>query len=83
MSFADRFVAAWYAPKLTPLTAALLPLSLLFRAAVALRRWAYRVGLLASSALPVPVVVVGGIVVGGSGKTPLTRALAQGLAAHE
>ena len=82
MSLADRFVAAWYAPTLTPLAAALLPFSLVFRAAVALRRWAYRAGLLPSSALPTPVVVVGGIVVGGSGKTPLTAALAQALAAH-
>jgi len=82
MSLADRLVAAWYAPTLTPLAAAMLPLSLLFRGAVALRRWAYRIGLFPSSAPPVPVVVVGGIVVGGSGKTPLTCALAQALAAR-
>lgn len=80
MAFSDRLVAAWYAPGLTPLTAALLPLSLLFRAATALRRWAYRTGFLRSTRPPVPVVVVGGIVVGGAGKTPLVRALGAALA---
>ena len=80
MAFSDRLVAAWYAPALTPLTGALLPLSLLFCAGVAMRRWAYRAGLLRSAWLPVPVVVVGSIVVGGVGKTPLVRALAAALA---
>ena len=77
MSFAERLVGTWYAPGLTPLAAALLPLSLLYRLAVAVRRNAYR---FVQTALPVPVVVVGGIVVGGSGKTPLTKALAEALA---
>lgn len=53
------------------------PLSLLFRALVALRRFAYRIGLLASWRAPVPVVVIGNITVGGTGKTPLTLWLAQ------
>jgi tetraacyldisaccharide 4'-kinase len=57
----------------------LLPLSLIFLAAVWLRRLAYRTGLLRSVRLPVPVVVVGGIAVGGSGKTPLIIWLAQRL----
>jgi tetraacyldisaccharide 4'-kinase len=82
MSFAERLVATWYAPGLTPLAAALLPLSLLFRLAMTLRRWAYRARLLHTAALPVPVIVVGSIVVGGAGKTPLTRALAEALAAR-
>ncbi|WP_374337340.1 tetraacyldisaccharide 4'-kinase [Leeia sp.] len=46
-----------------------------------LRRALYRVGLLRSVQLPVPVVVVGNIHVGGSGKTPLTTWLARSL--HE
>lgn len=58
---------------------ALWPLSLLFRALVAIRLRLYRIGLLKSSRLPVPVVVVGNIFVGGTGKTPLTTWLVQAL----
>jgi tetraacyldisaccharide 4'-kinase len=53
------------------------PLSLLFRATVMLRRRAYRKGWLASFRIPVVVIVVGNIVVGGSGKTPLIVGLVQ------
>jgi tetraacyldisaccharide 4'-kinase len=80
VAFADRLVAAWYAPRLTPLTAALWPLSVVFGAAVAIRAWIYRAGIGHRTHLPVPVVVVGSIVVGGVGKTPLVRALAAALA---
>src|SRR4051812_41800938 len=80
MTAAERLVAAWYAPRLTPLTFALTPLALLFALVAALRRGLYRIGLLRAERLPVPVVVVGNITVGGSGKTPLVAALAQALA---
>jgi tetraacyldisaccharide 4'-kinase len=75
----DRLVAAWYSPRLTALAALLLPLSLLFGVLVALRRLLYRCGVLRSVRLPVPVVVVGNITVGGSGKTPLVATLARAL----
>jgi len=46
----------------------------------ALRRTLYRRGVLASTRVGVPVVVVGNITVGGTGKTPLVIALASALA---
>jgi tetraacyldisaccharide 4'-kinase len=54
---------------------ALYPLSALFGAVSGLRRGLYRKGALASYGLPVPVVVVGNLVAGGAGKTPVVLAL--------
>lgn len=55
------------------------PLSLLFGALALLRRALYRFGWKQSERLPVPVVVVGNIFVGGTGKTPLAIWLVQAL----
>jgi len=49
----------------------LFPVDLLLTLIVWLRRTAYRHGILSSWRAPVPVVVVGNITVGGTGKTPL------------
>ena len=62
--------------RLTPVSVALLPLSWVFRALVWLRRILYRTGLFRSFRLPAPVIVVGNISVGGTGKTPLVIWLA-------
>jgi len=80
VNFANRLVAAWYARGPTPLTVALAPLAVVFAGAAAVRRALYRWGLLRAERLPVPVVVVGNITAGGSGKTPLVAAIADGLA---
>ncbi|MBI5890383.1 MAG: tetraacyldisaccharide 4'-kinase [Nitrosomonadales bacterium] len=73
----ERLQQHWY--RLSPLHLLLFPLSLVFRALVALRRFLYRSGILAKVKLPVPVVVIGNLSVGGTGKTPLTLWLAQQL----
>lgn len=62
--------------------ALLLPLSGVFAPLAAIRRMLFRVGVLASPRLPVPVIVVGNITVGGSGKTPLVIWLAERLRAR-
>jgi tetraacyldisaccharide 4'-kinase len=55
------------------------PASILFGAVAALRRAAYCMGLIKSERIAVPVVVVGNVVAGGSGKTPVVMALVQHL----
>ncbi len=49
----------------------LVPISGVFLALVMLRQFFYRVGIFKSFQLPVPVIVIGNISVGGTGKTPL------------
>ena len=67
MPFSDRH---WY--RLSWLSVTLLPLAALFRILAGLRRLTFRIGLLRPERLPVPVIVVGNITAGGTGKTPLT-----------
>lgn len=55
------------------------PVSLAYRAVVAGRRAMYRWGLLDSHEMPVPVIVVGNVVVGGAGKTPVVAAVVRHL----
>jgi len=64
-----------------PLACALWPVSLLFRVLSGTRAALYRAGLIRSERLPVPVIVVGNIFIGGTGKTPLTIWLAEALRA--
>lgn len=55
----------------------LLPIAYVFSDIVRVRRFLYRRGILKSHTLPVPVIVVGNITVGGTGKTPLVIWLAE------
>ena len=64
------------------LATVLRPLSLLFGAAVRLRRLAHRRGWLSTRTLPVPVIVVGNVIAGGAGKTPLAIWLVQQARQH-
>ena len=81
MSVSDRgaLVEAWYRGAWWLWL--LRPLEFLFRSLAALRRLAYRAGLLRSYRAPLPVVVVGNITVGGTGKTPVVIALVEQLQA--
>lgn len=58
------------------LVAFLLPISLLYAMLLYLRSSLYRVGILTSRKLPRPVISIGNITVGGTGKTPVTSYIA-------
>lgn len=77
MRLADTLQAAWYDEK--PLPWWCYPVAALYGAIVAMRRALYRYGWLRVVKLPCPVLVVGNITAGGTGKTPLTLALADAL----
>ncbi|MBO9537454.1 tetraacyldisaccharide 4'-kinase [Herbaspirillum sp.] len=64
-----------------PLACLLWPLSLLFGALAALRRALFAWGFRRAERLPVPVVVVGNVFVGGTGKTPFSIWLIEALRA--
>ncbi len=72
MNWLDR-----YGYSLNLVAVSLWPLSLLFGAVARARRWLYRRGLLKSAEVGVPVIVVGNISVGGTGKTPLVARLVE------
>ena len=80
MTAARALQRAWL--RRGPLACALWPASLLFGALAALRRHAFRTGLLRSQAVGVPLVVVGNVLAGGAGKTPVVIALVRRLQAQ-
>lgn len=75
----DKLQQGWRQARL--LNYLLLPISWCYVLVVKLRQGCYRMGICQSSALPVPVIVVGNISVGGSGKSPLVMALVDHLKA--
>lgn len=75
----ERWHAIWTSRG--TLAVLLWPASRLYMGLVAVRRWLYATGLLRQECLPVPVVVVGNVVVGGAGKTPTVIALIEHLKA--
>lgn len=80
MSLDTRMQSLWYGN--SRVAWLLLPLSGLFAGAMALRRWLYRAGVLKVIRVDRPVVVIGNISVGGTGKTPLVIWLARQLSAQ-
>lgn len=60
-----------------PMVCVLLPFSVLYGLLVGLRLCLYQLGFFHSTQLPVPVIVVGNVLVGGVGKTPVVMALVE------
>ncbi len=76
----DALARHWY--RASPVGLVLAPLGWLYCAVAMLRRTLYSAGLLKRVNLPVAVIVVGNITVGGTGKTPLVIWLARWLRRH-
>jgi len=68
---------SWYQPH--PVRWLLLPLSLLYQLIIRLRKSAYQHDWLTRHKMPVPVIIVGNISVGGTGKTPFVIWLSEQL----
>lgn len=77
MSLTSRLADTWYRP--SPITWLLLPVSWLYCLLAVARRRLYCAGVLRRRRVSAPVVVVGNLTVGGSGKTPLIIWLARHL----
>lgn len=67
----------WYQPRLTWFTTLLLPLSWIFQALVTCRLFLFNKKILKTHYFSIPVIVVGNLTVGGTGKTPLVIWMAQ------
>ncbi|MEO7050888.1 MAG: tetraacyldisaccharide 4'-kinase [Rhodanobacter sp.] len=80
MALIDTLESAWYGDGRRPWWTT--PLAAAYGGVTRLRRMLYCRGWLRSVRLPVPVIVVGNLSVGGTGKTPLTIALAEALRAR-
>lgn len=65
-----------------PVAWLLRPMAALYGAVIAMRRMAYKTGFFKTEKVPALVIVVGNVVAGGAGKTPVTIALARHLLAQ-
>ena len=79
-SLSDRLERLWYGPAWRSLP--LWPLALIYGGLVGVRRSLYRLGLLRTGEVDVPVIVVGNLTVGGTGKTPIAAWLTRELMLH-
>ncbi|MDQ0570736.1 tetraacyldisaccharide 4'-kinase [Variovorax paradoxus] len=77
---ASRLQRAWLHRGV--LACLLWPLSLFYAALFAARRWFYRLGWLKTERVQVPVIVVGNVIAGGAGKTPVVMAVVRHLQAR-
>lgn len=73
--FAQWLQECWYRDMYV--SSMMVPLSMLYDDVMRVRKFLYRINILKKTRLSVPVIVVGNITVGGTGKTPLTLWLAE------
>lgn len=80
MTLSDRIHSIWYAGPACILERVLfllmIPCSLIYAAVMRIRYLLYATGLLKTCRLPRPVISIGNLTVGGTGKTPLTAFIA-------
>lgn len=69
--YKDHFFGLW-----------LLPFSVIYIESVSIRRFLYRIRLFKTTTVPAPVIIIGNITVGGTGKTPLVIWMAELLKQH-
>lgn len=66
----------WYRPSCSMVSLLLLPFSIVYAVIIKLRQYLYAIGVFKIVSFDAPVIVVGNITVGGTGKTPLVIWLA-------
>lgn len=75
MAYSGLLESVWYGRH--PLSTMIAPLGWCYRFSMSLRHLAYKSGILTSHNISVPIIIVGNIVAGGTGKTPLVIWLAK------
>ena len=78
--FYHIFTKSWYLPQWWNFL--LIPLSWVYHIVILLRRALYQWGVFKQHSFPIPIIIVGNITVGGTGKTPLVIYLVEQLRAQ-